>query len=269
MYAVRVKKYVAIFKTAWQNSLTWRGNVLFYFTMSFLPLIGYYYLWSAVFEQRATTAGYDFNTLITYAVVAMIYGRLTWMTPEYGVMENIREGTLTKYLVQPMSYFGYYWASRIGFRTFSVLVTVPFILVLIVLLHRYLLVPDSGIRWMLFIATMPIASAIQFSLGMVLGLASFWILEARYFQFFKGALLGLLGGAVLPYAFFPDAVQTLFSYLPFKYLASFPMEIYLGQRSVQYALSGIGIGVLWIIVFHVLTTYMWRRGLRRFVAFGN
>lgn len=237
--------------------------------MSFLPLIGYFYLWSAVFEDRARTAGYDFNALITYAVVAMIYSRLTWMTPEYGVMENIREGTLTKYLVQPMSYFGYYWASRIGFRTFSVLVTVPFILVLVALLHNYLLVPDSASHWVLFIATMPIAGAIQFSFGMILGLISFWILEARYFQFFKGALLGLLGGAVLPYAFFPHAVQTIFSYLPFKYLASFPLDIYLGRLSTSAILTGIGIGMIWIVVFHIVTTIMWRRGLKRFVAFGN
>lgn len=264
-----MKKYVAIFKTAWQNSLTWRGNVFFYFTLSFLPLIGYYFLWTSVFEDRARTAGFDYPALITYAVVAMIYGRLTWISPEYGVMENIREGTLTKYLIQPISYFGYYWSSRIGFRTFSVLVTIPFILVLIAMLHSSLLVPDSTIRWMLFIATMPIAAAIQFSFGMILGLLSFWILEARYFQFFKGALLALLGGALLPYAFFPHAIQTVFAYLPFKYLASFPLSIYLGSISTKQAIVGILVGVFWIFAFHIITTTMWRRGLKRFVAFGS
>lgn len=71
-YSISVKKYVAIFKTAWQNSLTWRGNVFFYFTMSFLPLVGYYYLWSAIFQERAFTAGYDFNTLSGCAAVALI-----------------------------------------------------------------------------------------------------------------------------------------------------------------------------------------------------
>lgn len=264
-----MKKYVAIFKTAWQNSLSWRGNILFYFTLSFLPFIGYYALWSAVFSERAGAAGFTFDTLITYAVAALIFERLTWMSPEYGVMENIREGTLAKYLVQPMSYFGYYWSSRIGFRTFSILITIPFIALLIGLLHDHIVTPGEAWQWWLFIASMPVAAALQFMFGMILGLLSFWILEARYFQYFKGTLLALLGGAMIPYAFFPDAVQAILSALPFRFLASFPLTIYLGRVTGGEAAIGIAIGIAWVIALHGATTLMWRRGLRRFVAFGN
>lgn len=268
-YSTRVRKYLAIFQTAFQNSISWRGAFWFYIALNFLPLLAYYYLWTAVFQQRATAAGFSYEAMLTYAVIATVFARLTWASPEYGVMENIREGTLTKYLVQPMSYFGYYWSSRLAFRTFGTALTLPFTLLVVFLIRDHLLLPPETWRWLAILATIPLAFTLQFLFGMALGLLSFWILEARYFQYIKETLLALLGGAMLPYAFFPDAVQSVLSFLPFRFIASFPVEIYLGRVNTADIFQGIIMAIVWIGLLLALTMTMWQRGLRRFVAFGH
>ncbi|MBI4092705.1 MAG: ABC-2 family transporter protein [Candidatus Kerfeldbacteria bacterium] len=264
-----MRKYVAIFRTAFQNSITWRGAFWFYIALNFLPLVGYYYLWTAVFQERASAAGFSYEAILTYAVVATVFSRLTWASPEYGVMENIREGTLTKYLVQPMSYFGYYWSSRLAFRTFGTALTLPFTLAVVYLVRHHLLLPTEAWRWAALLAAIPLAFTLQFLFGMALGLLSFWILEARHFQYFKETALALLGGAILPYAFFPDAVQQILAYLPFRFIASFPIEVYLGRLNVSSIFQSLGAGIVWVAVLYALTRVMWKRGLRRYVAFGH
>lgn len=264
-----MRKYVAIFRTTLQQSITWRGAFWFYIALNFLPLLAYYFLWTAVFQDRAEAAGFSYQGLLTYAVVATVFGRLTWATPEYGVMENIREGTLSKYLIQPISYFGYYWTSRLAFRTFGTAITLPFIGVVVALVWENLLGPPDDWRWLAVLATLPIAFTLQFIFGMALGLLSFWILEARYFQFFKDTALGLFGGAVLPFSFFPANVQAIFELLPFRYVASFPVELYLGRLPANEVVLGFAMAAAWIVVLFGLTRWMWRRGLRRYVAFGN
>ncbi|MBI4089878.1 MAG: ABC-2 family transporter protein [Candidatus Kerfeldbacteria bacterium] len=264
-----MRKYVAIFRTALQQSITWRGAFWFYIALNFLPLLAYYFLWTSIFQDRAEAAGFSYEALLTYAVVATVFGRLTWASPEYGVMENIREGTLAKYLVQPMSYFGYYLTSRLAFRTFGTLITLPFTGVVVVLVWSHLMAPPEGWRWLAVIATLPIAFALQFLFGMALGLLSFWILEARYFQYFKETALDLLVGAVLPFSFFPTYIQAIFELLPFRYIASFPVELYLGRLPTNDVILGFTMASAWVVGLFLLTRWMWRHGLRRFVAFGN
>lgn len=264
-----MRKYVAIFRTAFQNSITWRGAFWFYVGLNFLPFVTYYFLWTSIFHDRAEAAGFSYATLLTYTVVALIFARFTWVSPEYGVMENIREGTLAKYLVQPIPYFGYYWSSRLAFRAFAFLITLPFSLLVIWLLRSILVLPNDAWRWIAIGVDIPIAFGLQFYLGIILGLLSFWILEARYFQFFKDAALALLSGALLPYAFFGASLSHILRLLPFRYLAGFPVEVYLGRTTLSETLIGLLVGAGWVLLLHLIARTMWNRGLKRFVAVGN
>ncbi len=264
-----MKKYIAVFNTALQNAITWRGQLWFNTILNALPFIAYYYLWTTVFANRGTTAGFSYDTLLTYSVVALIFNRVTSVSPEYGIMENIREGSLTKYLVQPISYFGYYWASRTASRTFVFLVSLPMLAVILYVLRHHLQVPAHGWQWALFLASVPVAYGLQFVFGLFLGFLTFWILEARYFQLVKGLVVRFFSGVLLPFAFFPHSVQTVLGLLPFKFLASFPVNIYLGKTNATDALIGIATGIVWIVALHWLARRMWLNGLKRYVAVGH
>ncbi len=252
-----------------QQSVTWRGAFWFYVGLNFLPLLGYYFLWSSVFHDRALTAGFSFEAILTYAVVAMVFSRLTWGSPEYGVMQNIREGTLTKYLVQPVSYFGYYWTSRLSFRFFATVITLPFTALVVFLLRSHLLLPAHAWQWFGVVLALPLAFALNFLFGMALALVTFWMLEARYLLYVKDSLLAFLGGMVIPFAFFPPHVRQLFDFLPFRYLASFPVELYLGRVSGPAAVAGFLSALGWIAALYLLSHQLWRSGLRRYVAVGH
>lgn len=264
-----MKKYFAVFTTAIQNAITWRGQLWFYTILNVFPYVAYYYLWTAVFAHRASTAGFSYDGLITYSAVALFINRVTSVAPEYGVMENIREGTLTKYLVQPISYFGYYWASRTAQRLYIVAVSLPMYAVILFVLRHHLSVPAHAWQWVALPVSIAVGFGLQFVLGMFLGLLTFWILEARYFQYVKGFLIRLLSGVLLPFSFFPHSVQSILAVLPFKYLGAFPVSIYLGTVSERQTLTNIAIGIVWIAILHWLVRIMWHRGLKRYVAAGH
>ena len=80
--------------------------------------------------------------------------------------------------------------------------------------------------------------------------------------------LNLLGGAMIPLAFFPEWGRHLAMLTPFPALISFPARTFLGQVGFQEWLLNAGILATWGIVFSVLLNWIWLRGTKQYSGVG-
>jgi ABC-2 type transport system permease protein len=78
----------------------------------------------------------------------------------------------------------------------------------------------------------------------------------------------LLGGGMIPLAFFPPWAQKTLEWLPFGRLISFPIRCLLGQVGWMEWLSGLGLAFGWAGIFGAATAILWRRGLRSYAGVG-
>src|SRR5258708_4376202 len=100
--------YSQIFSTGAQSTLTYRWNFLFRSLMSFVPLIGSFYLWSAVFAAKSDLTGYSYSLMMAYYISLVVHDMITWPgDQDFQVAEDIKEGRISMALIKPMNFQAY------------------------------------------------------------------------------------------------------------------------------------------------------------------
>lgn len=113
---------------------------------------------------------------------------------------------------------------------------------------------------------MPLAVAVSFGIRFLLNSAAFWLLDARGVIGVWGVAGGLLGGLVLPLAWFPQWAQDLLWWTPFPALFQTPIDVFL-ERGDPLAL--LAHQVVWGVALLTLGRVVLARGARRLVVQGG
>ena len=78
----------------------------------------------------------------------------------------------------------------------------------------------------------------------------------------------VLSGYLVPQAMFPEWVQRIAEWLPFRYMLGFPVEMMIGMADRAAVFRGLAIQWGMAAALALLAAAAWRAGLRRFEAFG-
>jgi ABC-2 type transport system permease protein len=81
-------------------------------------------------------------------------------------------------------------------------------------------------------------------------------------------ILYFTGGGMIPLSLFPDYFQSAVSYLPFPYLASFPIRCFMGRVGTEEYMASLGIMAVWIVITAIISRLIWRSGLKRYSGVG-
>src|SRR4030042_1411645 len=106
----RVSTWWMLLRISLAERLGYRGGFALGTLMRFLPLVTQVFLWGAVFSGRAALkpedpdiAGYTYKTMIAYYLMTMISRAFSSMSGlASGIAGDIRDGTVKKYLIQPI-----------------------------------------------------------------------------------------------------------------------------------------------------------------------
>ena len=85
----------------------------------------------------------------------------------------------------------------------------------------------------------------------------------------KSAILSFLTGQLIPLSFFPDAVQNVFSFLPFSSMVYTPTMIYLGRYTGKALILALGKQMLWVVLLYLVGSVIWKQVTKRLVVLGG
>lgn len=242
----------------------------------FLPIITQIFLWWAIFvdpatgQPRADIAGYSYQNMVAYYLLAMV-GRAFSSMPGLasGVARDVRDGTVKKYLTQPIDMLGYLFWHRIAHKlVYYVVATGPFVLVFWLCRDYFPGWPD-GWTILAFVASLLMAFLMGFLLESLIGMISFWFLEVSSLLFIYMMINYFLSGHMIPLDFLPQPIFRVVQYLPFQYLAYFPPAIMLGRYSHAELARELTIELVWIIGLLLANRIAFARGVKRYGAFGG
>ena len=117
--------------------LIYRADFALGTLMRFLPIVTQIFLWSAVFSgmaadgRPADIAGYSYHDFVAYYLLTMISRAFSSMPGlATGIARDIRDGTVKKYLIQPVDMLGFLMLTRIAHKLVYYAVALgPFVLV--------------------------------------------------------------------------------------------------------------------------------------------
>ena len=114
-----LRKYVNILRISLIERMTYRGDFLLGTLLRFLPMVTTILLWQAVYGGNETQEigsgqrGYTFHQMIAYLLLVHISRMFSSMPGlAHGIAYEIRDGTLKKYLLQPLDMIGYLLSYR-------------------------------------------------------------------------------------------------------------------------------------------------------------
>jgi ABC-2 type transport system permease protein len=67
----------------------------------------------------------------------------------------------------------------------------------------------------------------------------------------------------------PDGVRQIVFLTPFPYQLYFPISVYMGKAAGAAAWHGLAIQFMWVVLAYGFARFMWRRGIRKYAAYGG
>ncbi|MFM8634319.1 MAG: ABC transporter permease [Planctomycetia bacterium] len=278
--AARLRTWWTMLAICLEERLAYRGDFILGTAMRFLPIVTQVFLWTAVFAatSRPDIAGYSRNDIVAYYLLTMVTRAFSSMPGlAGGIARGIRDGSVKKYLVQPVDYVSFLLAARIAHKIVYYLVAIlPFAAVFWIC-RGYFPPPPDAATIAAFVASLLMSFLLGFFMEAALGMLGFWFLEVSSIIFAYMLVQYLLSGHMFPIDML-DGIPTglpgidvadVVRWLPFEYTAYFPAAVWLGKVGGADLARSLAIEAAWVVVMAAVCRIVWWRGTRRWSAFGG
>ena len=186
-----------------------------------------------------------------------------------GIAGEIRDGTIKKYLIQPIDLIGFLLLNRIAHKLVYYGVAIgPFALVFYLCRDYFPPLPDPT-TILAFIASLVMAFLLGFFLEAAIGMIGFWFLEVSSLLFVYMLFNFFFSGHMFPLDMLGEPWSYIVAALPLKYLAFFPSAIWLGKVQGDELIQGLWIQAGWVLFFILICRLAYWRGVRRYSGFGG
>lgn len=263
-----MKKYLQVFNNCLQNYSAYRLNFILWRVRVILTILIIFYLWLAVYSGTSTAFGYRKIEMLTYVLLTLFINGIVFSTQTFKIAEEINFGTLSNFLIKPVSYFLYNLARDLADKFLNIFFSVIEFIILIYLIRPEIFIQTDPFIIAIFCLSVISASVLYFEIGVLLSFIGFWSNETWAPRFLFFILVSFLSGMYFPLDIMPRLIFEILSYLPFTYLVYFPLKIFLGHLSNHHMFEGLIISFIWMLIFYLLLKILWNKGLKTYTAEG-
>ncbi len=274
-----LRKYWRILQISMIERLTYRADWMLTTFLRFLPMVTTILLWTAIYRgargesqdlDDVSLKNFSLNQVISYLLLVHISRMFSSMPGlASGIARDVREGTLKKYLLQPLDMLSYLLFYRVAHKiAYMISVALPYGVLFFICRHYFPGWPDFS-TMCLYFASLLLAFVIGFHFESCLGMVGFWFLEVSSLLYIVNMLNYFVSGHMFPIDLLPEPWPDVLKLLPFQYLAYFPAAIFLGKVPDGELVRGFLLGVVWAIALITLARWLYSRGLKRYSAFGG
>jgi ABC-2 type transport system permease protein len=275
VFADRFRVQACILRTSISERLVYRADFAFATLVRFLPIVTQVFLWGAIYggldpDQPKTINAYTYGDMVAYSLLVML-GRAFSSMPGLttGIARDIRDGSIKKFLTQPIDLLDYLLWHRVAHKLVYYLVaTGPFAIVFW-LCRDYFRGWPNAMTLLAAIVSLALSFLIGFLIEALLGLIAFWYLEVSSLIFVYMLLNYFLSGHMIPLDWLPRPYSDVVLWLPFKYLAYVPAAILLGRYTPAGLGQELALELAWVVVLWLICRATLNRGWRRYSAYGG
>jgi len=258
----------ALLRIGFAEAVAYRAELLVWVLATTMPLI-MLVLWTAV-ARDAPIGRYGEGQFVAYFLTTFIVRQLTGSWAAWEMNMDVRQGTLAMRLLRPVHPLVTYTVENVAALPMRVVVSVPVAVIALFTLSGDEVTRDP-LLWALAALALFGGWLVTVLVNLVIGCLAFYLESSAKVMDVYLAAFFVASGYVVPIEIFPPAVRRVADLLPFRYQIGLPVELvtaaYDGRRAVAWEM----VGRQWIFValFGALTALAWRRGVRRFAAYGG
>ena len=262
-----IDKILAIAKQNAKEGLYYRFDLLLYIFNFIIEITVYVFIWLAIYNKGNQILGMTFEQVTTYYIlVVSLNPIISWGINE--TMGNaIREGEILRELLNPISYFNYYFGIRIGELIESIIVGI--ITFIICALLFGVLLPSSLLNFIFFIIVISLSVVVVYFFELIIGTSAFYTNSIWGVEVFKRAILSIFSGMIAPISLFPEFLQKIANMLPFKDCIYTPISIYFGELNNIEIIQVILKQFIWILILYIIAKILFNKAVKRVTVNGG
>jgi ABC-2 type transport system permease protein len=272
----RVAPYIAVVSARYRMLLQYRAAAFAGFvTQLFWGAIKLMVL-AAFFAVATTEPPMTMAQVIAYVWLGQaLLGLLPWSV-DTELQEKMNSGAVAYELLRPLDLYAFWYARTVALRCATttlrmlpMLITVALILPLVGLGAWALPPPDSAASAVLFVVSVTATVLLASAITMLMHIALIWTISGRGFNAVMTGLVTFLSGMVVPLPLFPDWLQPVLYWQPFRGLADVPFRIYSGNIAPADAGFEIALQFAWALLMVRLGYALLARAQSRVVVQGG
>jgi ABC-2 type transport system permease protein len=260
------RAYPTLLRIGLAEAVAYRAEFLVWMLATTMPLVMLAVM--SAMAREGPVGSFDRRGFIAYYLVTLIVRQMTGAWVAWEMVREIKEGSLALRLLRPIHPLASYTADSLAAIPMRALVALPIAIVMLVLVAGQDVSHDP-VQIAIFVLALAGAWLLNFAVSAIFGTLALYIESSlQVWELWFGCFM-LLSGYLVPLSLFPRWLEKTARVLPFSYLQAFPVETLMGMHDRHAALVGLGLQLLWAAGAWTLLLFLWKRGLRRFGAFGG
>lgn len=260
-------KIWAIAKQDAREGLYYRFDLFLYIFNFIVEVTVYVFIWLAIYNNGNQILDMTFEQVTTYYIlVVSLSPIINWGVNEL-LGDSIREGEILRELLNPISYFSYYFGIRIGELIESSIVGI--ITFIICALLFGVLFPKGILNFIFFIIVICLAVVIVYFFELIIGMIAFYTNSIWGVEILKRAILSVFSGMIAPITLFPEFLQKIMNILPFKDCIFTPISIYFGELSNLEIIQVVLKQGIWIVFLYIIAKIIFNRAIKNITVNGG
>lgn len=226
-------------------------------------------LWTAIFEQQNVEEinGFTLPMLTLYYVIVPIGSRILTGENIGFISREIYDGTFTRYLLYPLSWFQYKSLTYFSYSLFYGLQLIIFFIGYKLFLSGSITPGELG-NLLLGVGLFLISSLMYLLMSVAVELLALWADNIWSLMVMLRFFSNFLGGALIPLAFFPERAQEILMWTPFPNLVSLPARTIMGLTTSDEIFRGILVIGFWAVVMAAVVNFLWKKGQKNYSGVG-
>lgn len=262
-----IKSMIALAKMQFNQYNIYKSNIYLWTLNRVVEIVVYIFVWQAIYNQTGDAGGFTIAQMITYYILVATLRPLALFGVNEDMAYSIRNGKINKELLNPISYFQYYFGIDLGELAFATVIGIGAFIVCSIFWSVSL--PVSISNFILFIIVILLGIPITFFLQMIVGTAGFYTSSIWGMQILRRSIISIFSGTIAPITLFPEWFQKLADILPFKELMYTPINIWLGQVPINDIYFIIIKQIIWGIILYIIAKTFFNHAVKKITINGG
>jgi ABC-2 type transport system permease protein len=267
-----MKKYLAIFRIRFANSLQYRvaalAGVVTQFAWGFMELLAF----SAFYKANPAVFPMEFNQVVSYIWLQQAFLALfmVWFF-EVEIFDSISNGAIAYELARPIDLYNRWFCQSVANRlSKAVLRCLPILIVAFLIPAPFRMsLPQNAIQLTLFFVSLALGLCVVVAFSMLIYISTFYTLSPIGMRMMSAVIADFFAGGVVPLPFFPPGFRAVAELLPFASMQNMPLRIYSGNIASKDALLGVLLQLFWLFTLVLIGKLTMKNALKRVVVQGG
>lgn len=260
--------YQAYMRMEMSVKAQYRANLALWMVGALVEPVVYLIVWMNVANaQGGEIGGYTAAKFAAYYLVLLFVRQATAAPGPNTMAWRIRTGDMSFSLLRPAPPVLADIAENLSHKVQTIFALIPIALVVGLAFGARMNPPLWSV--IAFVPAIILAGVLRFVLQYAIAILGFWMDRNDGIFSTYWTLQTFMGGMLAPLTLLPPVLRVAANVLPFKYFFAFPIDLMLGNLTVDEALIGFGAQLAWVIGGTVITVIMWRTGVKRYGAYGG